>query len=824
MQSAGVCHIRKNDEENKKKDPYLAHVIPETHQIQPLLNHHTNVRHLILNNCPLEILTSVAWLAATFHDCGKYGPEFQAYMEEVLEKAGEEVKRNVDHSTAGGRLITSLAPGMLASKIISTAIYSHHGLADCINMESGRSLEEERNEKKIDYDTITERFFQYTDIDVIQEHIDRAKADSLKIMDSIAEMINRDKPSVYGSGNFYLGMYERLLVSLLIDSDWSDTASFFEQKGLPRRLSKEETQHIWEQSIAYFEDYLSTLTARDEKKKSPLNVIRQEISDICLKAAEQPDKLYCLTVPTGAGKTFSGLRFALHHAQKYEKQHIMYVAPFNSILEQNAEEIRNAVGNNEFVLEHHCNIVKESADEEEKYRRLTETWDCPIIVTTAVQVLNTLFSGRKRDIRRMHSLCNSIIIFDEVQAFPINCTELFNLAVNFLSAFCNTTVVLCSATQPTLAKLPKNCMFDADHMVRNVDRYSEEFKRTKIQDMTDLVSGGMSVNDLKNFIDEIFPDEESILVIVNTKACAKALYELLEGCYNDTCILYHLSTNMCPKNRQEQLDEIKQSLDRTKRVICVSTQLVEAGVDFSFRCVIRSMAGLDNIIQAAGRCNRNKKNPDAGPVYIVRMSPEAEHLSGLPDIKAAQEAMETVLHQYRTCPESLDGKLDSQKAVAFYYRQFYLKMVNIKTNYPASYRNTPCNLVDLLSDNKLGKSQYTNVHGHRAKNVLNQAFKTAGELFRVIPDDEGVKVVVEYDEETKKLLNELDNPYLGLKEQKEILRKLQVYTVGISEYRKEKLGRAVTSVCQGNVLVLSENYYSKKTGVSDIPKMNDLFS
>lgn len=298
----GVCHIRKNDEENKKKDPYLAHVIPETHQIQPLLNHHTNVRHLILNNCPLEILTSVAWLAATFHDCGKYGPEFQAYMEEVLEKAGEEVKRNVDHSTAGGRLITSLAPGMLASKIISTAIYSHHGLADCINMESGRSLEEERNEKKIDYDTITERFFQYTDIDVIQEHIDRAKADSLKIMDSIAEMINRDKPSVYGSGNFYLGMYERLLISLLIDSDWSDTASFFEQKGLPRRLSKEETQHIWEQSIAYFEDYLSTLTARDEKKKSPLNVIRQEISDICLKAAEQPDKLYCLTVPTGAGK------------------------------------------------------------------------------------------------------------------------------------------------------------------------------------------------------------------------------------------------------------------------------------------------------------------------------------------------------------------------------------------------------------------------------------------------------------------------------------------------------------------------------------------
>ena len=151
----------------------------------------------------------------------------------------------------------------------------------------------------------------------------------------------------------------------------------------------------------------------------------------------------------------SSLRFALYHAKKEQKQRIIYIAPFNSILEQNAEEIRKATGMSTAVLEHHCNVICEEG-EEEKYHNLTETWDVPIIVTTAVQILNTLFSDQKGSIRRMHNLCNSIIIFDEVQAFPVKCTELFNLAVNFLTYFCKTTVVLCSATQPTLAALQEN--------------------------------------------------------------------------------------------------------------------------------------------------------------------------------------------------------------------------------------------------------------------------------------------------------------------------------------------------------------------------------
>ena len=173
--------------------------------------------------------------------------------------------------------------------------------------------------------------------------------------------------------------------------------------------------------------------------------------------------------PTGAGKTLSSLRFALYHAKKMQKQRIFYIAPFNSILEQNADEIRKATGMPSAILEHHCNVICED-DEEEKYRSLTETWDSPIVVTTAVQILNTLFSGQKSCIRRMHSLCNSIIIFDEVQAIPTRCTELFNLAVNFLSQFCDTTVVLCSATQPTLALLKENNVCECQENLKDMQK------------------------------------------------------------------------------------------------------------------------------------------------------------------------------------------------------------------------------------------------------------------------------------------------------------------------------------------------------------------
>lgn len=810
---------------NEKNDPYIAHADAKTQRTQSVRTHNMNVAHLMVKNCPLEILKNIAWVCGVMHDCGKYGSDFVDYMEDILKRGELALRRHIDHSTAGGRLVRQLAEAdprdkyQLAAKLISTAIYSHHGLMDCIDLDSGRSLEELRGKKDIQYSDIVDRYFKYHDRHVLDDYLGKANEDAVQLRKDIMGKIKKDATSPYGVKNFYLGMFERLLLSLLIDSDWSDTASFMNDTKLPERLSADAVQAIWNQAIEHFEKHMEGL-ARSAKKKSPLNNYRQEISDACHTAALTDDRLYGLTVPTGAGKTLSSLRFALYHARKYHKQHIIYIAPYNSILEQNAAEIRSAVGDGSMVLEHHCNIINEDADVEEKYRYLTETWDSPIIVTTAVQILNTLFSGAHRDIRRLYSLCNSVIIFDEVQAFPVRCTELFNLAVNFLEAFCNTTVVLCSATQPSLAKLPKNRVFEWREMSGDVQKYAEAFWRVTIEDKTQMTGKGMEVPDLVDFVGQVFPNEQSILIIVNTKKCASDVYRALETAFGDSCELYHLSTNMCPQNRKDALEEIKAALDEQKKVICVSTQLVEAGVDFSFSCVIRSLAGLDSIIQAAGRCNRHKRGDTLGHVYIVKMSPDAERLSGLREIRMAQDAMKEVLYQYSLSPERFDNRRDSEKAIKYYYELFF-RMAD-ETNYPFGGYGAGANLVDLLSNNRLGCGQFSRVHGNgmALDRMLNQSFKKAGELFQVIPDDEKIQVVVEYDQNSRDLIQSINRPYVDAATRKRCLRQLQLYTVGISETLRNQLSNAINRICEDKILVLAGAYYDSKIGVTESPKMD----
>ena len=256
---------------------------------------------------------------------------------------------------------------------------------------------------------------------------------------------------MYGNRDFFLGMYERTIMSLLVDADRTDTACFMEQRELPAPKSDEMMQDIWGKCITYLEQYLKSM-----KSESRLDEYRRDISRKCMEAGEREERLYRLTVPTGAGKTLSSLRFGLYHARKYHKRHIIYVAPYQSIIDQNAEEIRRAIHNDEIVLEHHCNVIHDDERERIRYEILTENWDSPIIVTTAVQFLNTLFASGIGNIRRMYSILNSVIIFDEVQALPVKITKLFNLSVNFLTAFGKSTVVLCSATQPLFDELDEN--------------------------------------------------------------------------------------------------------------------------------------------------------------------------------------------------------------------------------------------------------------------------------------------------------------------------------------------------------------------------------
>lgn len=799
----------------------------ETGRKQCLEEHLKNVAEFAEKICPLPELKNLSYLGGILHDAGKAGQENQDDFRAILKYGEKAHKHNLDHSTAGGRIAHDLAENSLAAELIGIVVYSHHGLQDCIDLETGRTLEERRHEKYIDYEQIRERFFQISDKKVLKGKFRTAEIDLSQINKKIGSFLkdNELHNRKCGNGYFFMGMYVRLLLSVLIDSDWTDTSCFSQGHPLPERILLNKTHEIWKDSIQYFENHFLLQVQKNPSNGNLLNEYRQQISDLCRAAARERHKLYRLTVPTGAGKTLSSLRFALHHALEQEKQHIIYIAPFNSILEQNAQEIRSAVGNSQIVLEHHCNVICEDEHEERKYRKLTETWDSPIIVTTAVQILNTLFSGQKSCIRRMHTLCNSIIIFDEVQAFPVKCKELFHLAVNFLTTFCNTTVILCSATQPTLAPDRENNICECVEMTGEIKKYVEAFKRTEIIDKTALCPGGMEISDLRDFVLENIDIYKSVLVIVNTMSCARNLFlSLKEECNDKEYRLFHLSNNMCAENKLDTLAEIKAALKEVKngkKVICVSTQVVEAGVNLSFGCVIRSKAGLDNVIQAAGRCNRHKELEGLGAVYIIQMSKEAENLNHLPEIQAAQKALQKVLDDYRNIPESFHGSLDSQEAIKAYYTNYHAGLKFNETKFLTKKYNET--LVDLLGENRVGRRQYKRLHNSpKLKSPFVQAFQTAGGEFEVISNEHKVNVVIPYNEEAKTSIAKLESHHLRPDEQRKEIRKLQRYTVCISEHRRDKLNNAVQRICDNEILVVNEGYYDHEVGVLDNPKMNIL--
>lgn len=798
----------------------LAHVDYKTGRCQLMRVHAENVDLFSQSICQLPVLENIMKMADILHDAGKLGEDNQEDFRNILNQGNDVHKHGLDHSTAGGKIAWEVIKEWPVAEFISTLIYFHHGINDCINLETGQSLQERRSEKQIEYDYIKDEFFKIYDRETLEKSGELAIQSYRIIFKQINDFIKNCTFSDIdcGNGNFYRGMYLRVALSLLIDSDWTDTACFFQDVPLTKRISQEETQDIWQKCIDNFEQYLENQIRNNPNNGNQLNSFRQEISNLCRMAAEKDQKLYRLTVPTGAGKTLSSLRFALYHARKKQKHRIIYVAPFNSILEQNAEEIRKAIGIPSVVLEHHCNVICEEGDEE-KYRNLTETWDSPIIVTTAVQLLNTLFSSQKSCIRRMHSLSNSIIIFDEVQAFPVKCTELFNLAVNFLSQFCEATIVLCSATQPSLALLKENNLCECQEMSGESEKYANAFKRVDIIDATELYLGGMEIQDLKEFTLEKTEKYQSTLVITNTISCALELFQELEANCSAEYEIYHLSNNMCPQNKLDMLKEIKKALkNKEKKIICVSTQVVEAGVNFSFGCVIRSKAGLDNVIQAAGRCNRHKELEGMGTVYIVKMSSEMENLTHLKEIRNAQAALQKVLEDYKLNPARFDYSLDSEKAVKAYYLNYRSQLKKDETKFLVNVDGVMMTLVDLLGDNRIGQQQYSRAHHEKKmRTKLPQAFLTAGENFEVISNDYKVNIIVPYESETDQLLDELVQASTEI-EKKKILRKLQKYTVGISETRKNKLGNAVYENSEG-VLVLCEGYYDEKVGVIDEPKL-----
>ena len=521
--------------------------------------------------------------------------------------------------------------------------------------------------------------------------------------------------------------------------------------------------------------------------------------------------IYRLTVPTGGGKTLASMRFALAHAKRWHKKRIIVVIPFTSIIDQNAKEIREVFDRDEAILEHHSNVISEEDDGEDTeamdWRRiLTERWDVPVIFTTQVQFLNTLFAGGNSSIRRLHALQDSILIFDEIQTLPVKCTYMFNLTINFLKDFCRTTTILCTATQPPLEQLdfPIDAGRSAE-LTTDISEVFEAFRRVRIENC--CCDGGSSVEDIAAAICRSAEEEGDVLCIVNLTKQARELYRAVSELArsSDTEIrVVHLSTKMCPAHRKKVLAEVREELRCRKehagrRLVCISTQLIEAGVDVSFPVVYRALAGFSSIAQAAGRCNRHGALA-RGIVRVFAFTDE--NLSRLEDIQAGQKIARVLLFE-----KEADGILSPQ-TMEEYFRKFYKEQMEGRMGYPLHDGHT---LLDLLSVNHAGVG-VCKERGDEVHTGFAHAFHDAGRAFEVI-DAHAEAVLVSYGE-GKELALAFDTKNEDKRLFYRDMKRAQQYMVNLFSYEIRRLsGMGAVRRTESGVIALREEYYSEAFGV-----------
>ena len=383
------------------------------------------------------------------------------------------------------------------------------------------------------------------------------------------------------------------------------------------------------------------------------------------------------------------------------------------------------------MLEHHSNITPEQQTWREKI--LSENWDAPVVYTTMVQFLETLFGAGTRGARRMHQLANAVLIFDEVQTLPIKCTHLFNNAVNFLAEQCNSTVVLCTATQPLLhqvAAAKGAIRLAVQHEIMpDVRKLFADLKRVEVCDQRK--PGGWEVSEVAQLALNELARAGSSLVIVNTKRAAQNIFVNCRA-QLDKHEVFHLSTDMCPAHRKEELATVRARLLEGLPTLCVSTQLIEAGVDVDFGVVIRYLAGLDSIAQAAGRCNRNGR-PAPGIVHIVNPRPEDERLDSLPDIDEGRKIAMRVLDDYAQDPERYAHNIFGPAALDDFYKYYFFeRQSEMDYSLSPSEVGRDDTISNLLAENSGTVADCRRRHGRVPERLLNQSFMAAAKAFRVI--------------------------------------------------------------------------------------------
>ncbi len=807
---------------------FVAHVRGDG-ECQSLCDHLARVGALSATQAGKLGLSLQGELIGLLHDLGKYSDAFQSYIKSATGLPNQDedeefvdtdrLRGRIDHSTAGAQLIwrelgRSGPQGEMVGQMLALCVASHHsGLIDCLGAGSADFGQDNfrRRMQKADEQSHLAEALNKLDA-VVRRRIEALLADPCLVStlwNLMAEIARRDAGGVIAQQK--IGLLVRFLFSCLIDADRLDAANF--EKARANRYRPHGNYTAWRILADRLEQHLDRLPL-----KAPVDALRRDISAHCLNAAARNKGMFALSVPTGGGKTLASLRFALHHAAKHEMDRIIYVIPFTSIIDQNAEVVRGILEpegeRGHVVLEHHGDLTPEVQGWREKM--LTENWDAPVIYTTMVQFLETLFGAGTRGARRMHQLANAVLIFDEIQSLPIKCVHLFNNAINFLVDHCGSTVVLCTATQPLLDRVPAEKgairLKPDGELMPDVSGLFEALKRVEVIDSRR--PGGWTREDVAALAHKEAGQSGSCLIIVNTKEAARELYRLLRRPASADFSVFHLSTSLCPAHRKTILAEVRARLEAGERLICVSTQLIEAGVDVDFGAVIRFAAGLDAIAQAAGRCNRNGKRP-MGRVYVLNPRPEDENLDRLDEIRIGRDQAGRVLHDFAENPDRYRNNLLGPEAMSWYYENYFYAR-HAEMVYPVG-RDTlghDDSLLELLSGNRKASEAFGRRHAGKPQLPLRQSFMTAAKVFRAI-DAPTRGVIVPYGDEGKAIIDDLGAAF-EIERQFDLLRRAQQYTVNVFPHELAKLqsAGAIYPVQKGTaILHLDSRYYSPEFGL-----------
>ncbi|MBI3479780.1 MAG: CRISPR-associated helicase Cas3' [Nitrosomonadales bacterium] len=694
-------------------------------------------------------------VAGLWHDLGKYSNEFQQYIKNVSGYANryepeahiEGKQGRVDHSTAGA--IHAVRQFGTHGRIFAYLIAGHHaGLPDWSAADTGpKALSKRLGEE--------------------QNHLlDRIPAQTIS-----QEIFTQPRPTTKLCGGAAgLHLWLRMLFSCLVDADFLDTEAFMDGDKAAARSGYRDLSNL----LTDFDLYMANKSASAEA--TPVNIIRADILRQCRKKASLIPGLYSLTVPTGGGKTLSGMAFALRHAVQHKKQRIIYVIPYTSIIEQTAGIFREIFGDN--VVEHHANLDPEREDA--RSRLATENWDAPIIVTTNVQFFESLFAARTSRCRKLHNIVNSVVVLDEAQLLPPEFLQPIADVMNQLASHYGVTFVLSTATQPALGSFqlfggkPFRGLDNVREIMDDPDALYQKLKRVEVSVPEDL----LTPRDWESIAAQLL-QHPSVLCIVSRRDDARELHRLMTANEHGKDTL-HLSALMCGEHRSRIIRYIKWRLKKNKPLRVISTQLVEAGVDVDFPVVYRALAGLDSIAQAAGRCNREGKLKDAEGILIkgrvVVFVPPKPAPSG-PLLQAAQ-ATKSLLSGYKG--DVLERNLSKR-----FFEKFFSDAPSLDKH----------GIHELLTQD--------------ARDCQIQ-FRTVAEKFRLIDDSAYQTILVRYGNNDTFLGKlEKDGP------ERWLMRKLQRYSVNLPKYlfaQLEKNGD-VREIWQGIYAQVGDTLYDKTFGV-----------